>query len=89
MKEFLQPEPIKAKITDLSGQAHELTARVITQENAKEMEEIVSRPENRSISLYLQLSFIFEKDNVFWSNFDVRTLRKLLNYFNEELINPS
>jgi hypothetical protein len=90
MKEFLNPEPVKISVQDKTGVNHEFTLKIITPDEMDEISKLSNEFKESPPGTVIkkQLSVMFGKDDTFYSNFSISVLKKVLDYVNQEMINP-
>lgn len=94
IKTFLNPDIVRLDIEDITGKTHRLSSQVMTLEKNTQMQALIKGVKDLPIAkvnqrIRKQLVIIFGNDEKFYENFDVRLLVKVLNYYTEQIKNPT
>ena len=90
MKTFLNPEKISIEIQDCNGDMHILIAKSITCEDIDAIQKLTEKGQNKAGDLIMnQLKYIFGEQENFYKLFDIRVLKQVLEYFTQQMTNPT
>ena len=90
-KKIINPQAIECEVTDLDGKKKILTAKCISRKNIKDYVEAMAKADMAPIEdqVSLQMEWIFGGTVEDYDNYDVRTLRAAVTYFNDQMKNPT
>ena len=89
MHEILNLPPIQVKVQDLEKNEIILTAKSLTAKDISELNKITLKESDPGIILKKQMVVIFGGKDEDYDNFDIRTLKGTLEYFNKDVQNPT
>ena len=88
MKEFLNPEKITIKVHDCNDELHILTAKNLTPADLTKLQQIsnaMTKDKGAGEGKMEMLAIMFEKKSEFFEKFNVRVLKNILDYINQEM----
>ena len=88
---IIEPAPIQVELTDLDGKKHTLTARPMTRDRFKGLAVVASDVAKMPVEdqVAATVSYIYGGKKEDYFNFDIRSLKAAMEYFNKELANPT
>jgi len=89
MHEILNLPPIQVKVQDLEKNEIILTAKSLTAKDISELNKITLKESDPGIILKKQMVVVFGGKDEDYDNFEIRTLKWTLEYFNKDVLNPT
>lgn len=95
MPDFLNPKPIEINIETLQGVKNTLVLKNVTDEMINEIDSVLLNPANGVKELTIterlreQMRIIFGGRAEDYANYDIRVLKDVLNFVNQQIANPT